>query len=396
MAKPVGAACNLDCAYCFYRSKQQLGGGIGTGRMSDEVLEAYVHDYLHGQEGPEITFTWQGGEPMLLGLDFYRKAVELQRKHCPPGRRVANDLQTNGTLLNGEWCRFLKTNGFWVGLSIDGPRDLHDAYRITRNRKPTFDPVVKAFGLLRKHGIPVNTLTVVNGRNASRPLDVYRFLVRKLKSDRIQFIPCVEPVSFAGTAPQCWSAQEQPVVGTPHARPGTAESVVTEWSVDPDEYGAFLCAVFDEWRHRDIGGVFVNLFETLVSQHLGLGAQTCVFHEFCGKALVVEQDGSLYPCDHYVYPEYRLGNLSTSNLAEMVFSDRQVSFGVAKATTLPPYCRACPHLTDCWGECPKNRFVRTPDGEPGLNYLCPGLKRFFEHATPVIDAIVRNIRRGEG
>ena len=391
MAKPVGAACNLECTYCYYLSKEQLDGGVGAGRMSDQVLETFVRDYISGQAGPDIQFTWHGGEPMLMGLEFYHKAVALQKKYCPAGKRIENDLQTNGTLLDEEWCKFLKANRFWVGLSIDGPQDIHDAARVARNQKPTFDQVVRAFERVRKHEIPVNTLTVVHRKNAARPLDVYRFLVRELKSDRIQFIPCVQPKSFAGTAPHFWPIEQQPIVGSAGARPGTGESVVTDWSVDPEEYGAFLCKTFDEWRRRDIGDVFVNLFETLVSQHLGMGSQMCVFDEFCGHALVLEHDGSLYSCDHYVYPEYRLGNICETNLAQMASSDRQVSFGMAKAATLPQYCRQCPYLKDCWGECPKNRFVRTPDGEAGLNYLCPAFKRFFGYVTPQINDIVRTI-----
>ena len=394
MAKPVGALCNLNCAYCYYLSKERLGDGIGNGRMSDEVLDAFVRDYIDGQDSPTVQFAWQGGEPTLLGLDFYRKVVALQAKHCPPGKKILNDLQTNGTLLDEEWCRFLKTHQFLVGLSIDGPRELHDAYRISKNQEPTFDRVVGAHRMLRKHGVPVNTLTVVNSKNVSRPLDVYRFLVRQLKSNRVQFIPCVEPKSFTRTAPQFWPAEEMPVLGAPAARPGTVDSVVTDWSVDAEEYGAFLCRVFDEWRAKGFGKIFVNLFETLFSQHLGRGTQLCVFGEVCGKATVVEQDGSLYSCDHYVYPEYRLGNIRSSKLADMAFSNRQISFGMAKATTLPQYCRRCSHLSDCWGECPKNRFLRTPDGEPGLNYLCPGLKRFFDHAMPTVNDLVGKTQRG--
>ena len=394
MAKPVGAACNLNCSYCFYLSKQELGGGIGAGRMSNEVLEAYIAAYINSQQADEIVFTWQGGEPMLLGLDFYRKVIELQKMFCPPGKRVENDLQTNGMLIDEEWCQFLKGHRFHIGLSIDGPKRLHDSCRVGQDGRATFDQVAASFGLLRKHGIPVSTLTVVHAGNVGRPLDVYRFLVRELKSDRIQFIPCVEPKSFTGTAPQCWPAEDQPVTGTAAARPGTVESIVTDWSVDPEAYGRFLCDVFDEWYRRDAGKVFVNLFETLISQHLGQGPQICVFNDFCGKALVVEHDGSLYSCDHYVYPEYRLGSIVASDLGQMVFSERQVQFALAKNTALLSQCRTCAYLTDCWGECPRNRFVRTSDGQPGLNYLCPGLKRFFEHAVPTVDKIVWAIRQG--
>jgi uncharacterized protein len=357
--------------------------------MSEATLETYIREYIQGQAGPEVIFTWQGGEPTLLGLDFFQKVVAFQKKYAQAGKRIENDLQTNGTLLDDRWCRFLKAHHFWVGLSIDGPRELHDAYRISKGHEPTFDQVVKAYHLLRAHGIPVNTLTVVNRLNATRPLDVYRFLVRELKSDRLQFLPCVEPAAFAKTAPQCWPADQQPIVGSSAARPGRADSVVTEWSVDAVEYGKFLCKVFDEWARRDVGKIFVDLFETLAAQHAGLGSQMCVFNEFCGKALVLEQDGSLYPCDHYVYPEYRLGNIMQQPMADLVFWPRQVSFGMAKGTTLPRDCQECPVLSDCWGECPKNRFLRTRDGQPGLNYLCPGLKMFLTHSRPQIDEILR-------
>jgi uncharacterized protein len=381
MAKPVGAACNLDCTYCYYLSKGQLED-IGTGRMNDQVLERYICDYIRSNDSPEIEFTWQGGEPTLLGLDFFRKVVALQKKHRPNGKRILNDLQTNGTLIDEEWVTFFKEEQFWIGLSIDGPRDIHDAYRVTKKHAPTFDDVVRTFRLLKKARVPVNTLTVVSSINVKRPLDVYRFLVRELNSDRIQFLPCVEPKSFAGTAPQFWPPEQQPIVGTDAAKPNTPDSVVTDWSVDATQYGDFLCRVFDDWHRRDLGKVFVNLFETMVSQHMGLGAQLCVFNEFCGKALVVEHDGSLYSCDHYAFPEYRLGNISQQEMEHMVFSERQVSFGMAKGTTLPTYCLQCAYLKDCWGECPRNRFLRTPDGSPGLNYLCPGLKMFFHHVTP--------------
>ena len=316
---------------------------------------------------------------MLRDIDFYRKVVEFQQRYAQPGKQVLNDIQTNGTLINDEWCRFLKANDFWVGLSIDGPRDLHDAYRVTKGGKPTFDQVVGAFARLRRHGVPVNTLTVVNRLNAKRPLDVYRFLTRDLKSDRIQFLPCVEPRSFAVIAPQFWRPDEMPIVGTPAARPGSPGSVVTDWSVDPDEYGEFLCNIFDEWYKKDMDKVFVSLFHDLISQRAGQGAQMCIYNEFCGKALALEQDGSLYSCDHYVYPAYKLGSITTETLGELAFTPKQVSFGMAKATTLPQYCHECRHRNVCWGECPRNRFLRTPDGEVGLNYLCEGLRHFFAH-----------------
>ena len=359
--------------------------------MPDDLLELFIRQYIESQDGEEIVFSWQGGEPTLLGLDFFRRVVELERKYRPPGRRIENDLQTNGTLLDDAWCEFLRENGFLVGLSIDGPKELHDRYRVTRGGKPTFDTVFAAAMLMRKHGVRFNTLSVINRENARRPLDVYRFLTREIGSTYVQFIPCVEPRDFRTTAPQHWRPEALPVVGTPQARPGSPDSVVTDWSVDPEDWGYFLCRTFDEWQRRDVGRVLVNLFETALAQYAGMPSQICTQGEFCGKGVALEHDGSLYSCDHYVYPEFRLCNIRETPIGGMVFSERQMKFGFAKRDTLPAYCRACRYLGACWGECPKNRLVRAPDGEPGLNYLCPGIKRFFAHAEPTIRAIVRQL-----
>jgi uncharacterized protein len=390
MAKPAGSACNLDCKYCFYLSKRELPGGPGSGHMADETLERFVKDYIDSVTGDEVVFSWQGGEPTLLGLGFFEKVVALQRKHAKPGQRVENDLQTNGTLLDEDWARFLKKHRFLVGLSIDGPREIHDHYRITKHAEPTFDRVVAAAKTLRKHGVRFNTLTCVHRYNASRPLDVYRFLRRELDSTYIQFIPIVEPRDFETVAPQRWDPARLPIVGSPEARPDHPDSIVTPWSVDPEEYGYFLCKVWDEWQARDVGKVLVNLCETLVAQHMGLPSQVCVHSEICGKGVALEHDGDVYSCDHYVYPEYHLGNIRQRSLGDMVFSPRQVRFGYAKSESLPAYCRQCTFLSDCWGECPKNRLLRTPDGEPGLNYLCAGLKRFFAHAVPTARRMARS------
>jgi uncharacterized protein len=382
MAKPSGAACNLDCGYCFYLSKHDLAGGPGPGRMRDDVLERYVAGYIAGVTADEVVFTWQGGEPTLRGLSFYEKVVALQRKHAKPGQRIENDLQTNGVLIDEDWAKFLKANRFLVGLSIDGPKDLHDRLRVRKGGNPTFDAVMTAAQLLKRHGVSFNTLTCVHRYNATRPLDVYRFLRRELGATYLQFIPIVERNDFRTVAPDCWDPSTLPVVGAAESRPGHPDSVVTEWSVDPQEYGYFLCKIWDEWRRRDVGKAFVNFCETLVAQHMGEPSQICVFSETCGKSVVVEHDGGVYACDHYVYPEHRLGNLRTESLGDMVFSPHQVKFGYDKSDALPKYCRGCEFLTDCWGECPKNRFLRAPDGEPGLNYLCPAFKKFFAHATP--------------
>ncbi|MFO1407783.1 MAG: anaerobic sulfatase maturase [Steroidobacteraceae bacterium] len=392
MAKPAGSACNLDCTYCFYLSKEKLAGGPGPGHMSDDLLEEFVRDYIRSVTSDEVVFSWQGGEPTLLGLPFFEKVVALQRRYAKPGQRIENDLQTNGTLLDEDWARFLKANRFLVGLSIDGPKDVHDAMRPSKRGRPSWDDVMRGAGHLRRHGVPFNTLTCVHRYNAKRPLDVYRFLRRELGSTYLQFIPIVEPQNFKTTAPGRGDLSQAPVVDTPRAGPDHPLSVVTPWSVDADEYGYFLCKVWDEWLARDVGKVLVNFCETLVAQHMGLPSQICVHGEFCGKGVVVEHDGSVYACDHYVYPEYRLGNVCDGSLGDMVFAPAQVKFGYAKSETLPGYCRECAYLGDCWGECPKNRVLRTPEGEPGLNYLCPGLKQFYKHAVPMAQRMIKGLR----
>jgi len=393
MVKPAGSACNLDCGYCFYLHKQHLPGGPGGGHMHDDVLERFVRDYIQSVTADEVVFSWQGGEPTLLGVGFFEKVVALQRKHAKPGQRIENDLQTNGTLLDEDWARFLKEHNFLVGLSIDGPREIHDHFRVTKHGEPTFDKVFAAAQMLRRHGVRFNTLTCVNRFNASRPLDVYRFLRRELGSTYLQFIPIVEPRDFETVAPHKWDAARLPVLGAPESRPDHPQSVVTPWSVDPEEYGYFLSKVWDEWLARDLGKVLVNFCETLVVQRMGLPSQVCVYAENCGKGVAVEHDGSVYSCDHYVYPEYRLGNVEQASLGDMVFAPTQVRFGYAKSETLPAYCRQCEYLADCWGECPKNRLLRTPEGEPGLNYLCAGLKRFFRHASPEARRMAKSLAK---
>ncbi len=393
MAKPTGSTCNLDCTYCYYLSKEKLLQAQPAERMDDETLECFIKQYTEGVTADSVVFTWQGGEPTLLGLEFFRKVVALEKKYAKPGQQIENDLQTNGTLITEEWCEFLKANRFLVGLSIDGPREIHDHYRVTKGNKPTFDRVLNASRMLKRYGVPFNTLTCVHRSNAKRPLDVYRFLRREIGSTYIQFIPIVEYRGFDQSAPQTWDTAKVPKLSDPEARPDHPQSLVTEWSVDPDDYGYFLCRVFDEWLKKDVGKVLVNHFETLVARHLDMPSQICIYSECCGKGVVVEHDGSVYSCDHYVYPEYRLGNIKSGQLQSLVFSRRQVQFGYAKNERLPRYCSECRYLADCWGECPKNRFIRTPDGEAGLNYLCAGLKKFFRHATPEVDRITAELRQ---
>lgn len=392
MAKPIGPACNLDCKYCYYLSKATLADGSRSGRMTDETLETFIRRYIEAVTGKEVVFSWQGGEPTLLGIEFFRRVVALQKQYAKPNQTVHNDLQTNGTLLDAGWCRFLKENRFLVGLSIDGPREIHDRLRPDKKGQPSFDKVITAARLLQQHGVPFNTLTCVHRHNARKPLDVYRFLRRELGSTNMQFIPIVEYRDFASVAPQTWNRAALPRQGDPAAQPGHPDSVVTEWSVAPEDWGYFLCKVFDEWANKDLGKVFVNHFETLVAQHLGMPSQMCVYSETCGKGLALEHDGSVYACDHYVYPEYRIGRIGDGKLADVAFSRTQVQFAYAKSETLPRQCRACDYLADCWGECPKNRILRTAEGDPELNYLCAGLKAFYHHAIPRVERIVADIR----
>jgi len=395
MVKPIGAICNLDCTYCYYLHKKELLGSSSRFRMSDGILETHVRQYIEGQDGSEVVFSWQGGEPTLLGVEFFRKVVNLQKKHKRPNQRIENDLQTNGTLLDEEWATFLAEHNFLVGLSIDGPKKLHDNYRLGKDGRPTFDQVYYAAQLLRKYGVRFNTLTVVNRLNARRPLDVYRFLRSEVRPYEMQFIPCVEPKVFCTVAPQKWDPHILPRYDSPAAHPGTPDSVVTEWSVDPDDWGYFLCKVWDDWFGRDYGKVFVNLFETAVAQWMGMEAQVCVYHDFCGKGVAVEHDGSVYSCDHYVYPEYRLGSIAETSSSEMVFSDAQRKFGFAKSEKLTDYCRNCKYLFACNGDCPKNRLIRTPSGEPGLNYLCSGLKKFWAHIDPGMKDIIARVKQDQ-
>jgi uncharacterized protein len=379
--KPIGSACNLDCTYCYYLSKEKLLEHDTSRRLDEELLERFIIEYINGQDTPEVAFTWHGGEPTLLGLRFFRKVVELQRKHTPSGRRVSNDLQTNGTLLDAEWCAFLAENAFLVGLSIDGPAALHDHYRPTKKGKPSFEDVLAGARLLQRHGVTFSTLTTVNRRNATEPLNVYRFLRDELGSRYMQFIPCVEPRVFDKVAPGALPDHLCVPPDSPRARPGHPMSVVTDWSVDPDDWGGFLSTVFDEWYAHDQGAVRINLFETLFAQLEGKPSLICTSSPTCGKNVALEHDGRVYSCDHFVYPEHELGTLGERTLAEMVFSLKQLEFGLDKHNSLPRECKECPYLQLCWGECPRTRIHRTREGEGNLSYLCSGWKRFFSHSV---------------
>ena len=391
MAKPIGSACNLDCTYCYYLSKHGLLNLPTAQGMSTDVLEAFIKQYIDGHNNKEVIFSWQGGEPTLLGLDFFHRVVELQQKHAKPHMRIENDLQTNGTLLDDAWCTFLKKHDFLVGLSIDGPRDLHDVYRDDQKGNGSFDSVFNAATLLNKHKVNFSTLTCINRITGQNALRVYRFLRDEVKSKRMQFIPIVEPKTFRTTAPQHWLPEEMPTLGSDAARPGTPDSVVEDWCVDPQDFGNFLCTVFDEWYSKDLGNIYVHYFDAMVETWMGRINPLCTHGPMCGKGTALERDGSVYSCDHYVYPEYRLGNIMEKDLVSMALSPEQESFGKAKEGLLPQRCRDCDYQFACFGECPKNRFIRTPEGDPGLNYLCQGWQRFYGHIDKPIREIIQRM-----
>ncbi len=373
MLKPRGAICNLDCSYCYFLTKQDLYPGSRF-HMSDETLEEFTRQYLAAQPTNEAVFGWQGGEPTLLGLDFYEKAVALQHAHARPGMRITNALQTNGTLLDDDWCHFLKKHDFLVGISIDGPQELHDAYRVDKGGLPTHHRVMAGLDLLKKHEVEFNVLTTVHAANQEHGLEVYRFLRDEAGAQFIQFIPIVERDNKTGF-------QE-----------GTA---VTERSASGAGYGRFMIKVFEEWVRHDVGQVFVQLFDVALAAWVGAPAGLCVFAETCGNALALEHNGDLYSCDHFVEPHHLVGNLADSKLGEMVASPQQRAFGSAKRDTLPDQCLGCEVRFVCNGGCPKNRFTETADGQPGLNYLCDGYRPFFNHIRPAMDfmAAELNARR---
>ncbi len=374
MVKPTGPLCNLDCEYCYYLEKENLYPPGSSFRMPPEVLETYIRDYIRSQPTPEVQFAWQGGEPTLLGIDFFREVVRLQAEHAG-GKKVTNAIQTNGTLLNDDWCSFFSEHGFLVGLSIDGPERLHDAYRVDKGGHPSFGKVMRGLDFLLKHGTEFNTLTVVNRLNSQAPSEVYAFL-KGIGSRFLQFIPLVEREPDAGA-----KALKLDLAAPPD--PGGEETVpVTPWSVEAKQYGAFLLGIFDEWVRSDVGSIFVQLFDVTLAGWTGMEPPLCVFAETCGDALVLEHNGDLYSCDHYVYPDHLLGNITHAAIGDLAGSPPQITFGTNKKDSLPAFCRGCEVRFLCNGECPKHRFIRTPDGEPGLNYLCPAYKRFFTETAP--------------
>ncbi len=358
MIKPRGPVCNLDCQYCFYLKKETLFPGA-TFRMSEETLEQYTRSYIESQKVPLVTFAWQGGEPTLMGLDFYRLAVELQEKYRRPGMRIQNSFQTNATLLDNEWGRFFHEHHFLLGVSLDGPRELHDAYRVDKGGKATFERVMKGIEILKKWQVDYNILACVNNLTARKPLEVYRFLRDTIGAEFIQFIPIVE-------------------------RDSTLPGGVSSRSVAARDYGYFLREIFDEWVRRDVGRIFIQIFDAALAAWSGNRPGLCIFEETCGTALAMEHNGDLFSCDHFVEPAYHLGNIASQSLSELAGSPDQVAFGQAKKTTLPKQCRDCPVRFICNGGCPKERFIHTADGEAGLNYLCSGYLSFFTHIDPAM------------
>ncbi|HES59106.1 MAG TPA: anaerobic sulfatase-maturation protein, partial [Caldithrix sp.] len=367
---PTGAICNLACGYCFYLEKENLYPGKSDFRMSTEVLESYIRQYIDAQPGDHVYFAWQGGEPTLLGVDFFKRAVELQQKYAD-GKTIENAFQTNGVLIDDKWAEFFYENKFLIGISIDGPEKFHDRYRVNRGRKGSFKQVMRGMEFLKKHRVEFNTLTVVQNHNSQYPLEIYHFL-KEIGSTFIQFIPIVERISEMNTSH-----------GLKLISPDSKSTAhVTEWSVEPEQYGIFLSEIFDEWVLSDVGKYYVQIFDVALEAWIGLNPNLCVFSETCGNAMAIEHNGDLYSCDHYVYPENKLGNILDDSLINLVNSDQQKNFGMDKKSTLPQYCINCDVRFACNGECPKHRFADTPDGESGLNYLCAGYKHFFHHIDP--------------
>ena len=379
MVKPIGSACNLDCHYCYYRDKSEIYGN-NMPRMSEELLETYIRQYIQGASQQNITFCWHGGEPLMAGLPFFRKAMELQKKYAGD-KVIENTLQTNGILVNEEWCSFFKENNFLVGLSLDGPEDIHDAFRHDCGGAPTFARVMKTVELMTRTGTEFNILSTVNARSEGRGTEVYRFL--RALNPYMQFLPVVEYVrQRPGKRPLIVSPDEEDAVEAP-------------WSVSSKGYGQFMCDVFDEWMKSDVGNCFVQLFDVTLANWCGVQPPLCAFGEICGDGMVVEHNGDVYSCDHFVYPEYRLGNIMEGELVDMYRSDEQQSFGRDKRDALPMECKRCNYYFLCHGECPKHRFAYARNGEPYMNVLCEGYKMFFRHTDPYMRRMKTLIEKGE-
>jgi len=389
MAKPIGPICNLDCRYCYYLEKKNLYPDQTDFKMPEAVLERFIESYIQSQDIPEVLFVWQGGEPTLLGLDYFKNIIALQKKYAH-GKTIKNSLQTNGILLDDEWGEFLAENRFLIGISIDGDMKLHDAYRRDRNSKPSFDRVMKGLEILKKHKVEFNTLTVINRKNSYHGLRVYNFL-KNIGSRHIQFIPIVErlPGQIAK------KTNLQLALPPDKRNPDMEDCPVTSWSVTPHQYGVFLWSVFSEWVKNDISKFFIYTFEQALASWCGLEPTLCVFNKTCGNAMVIEHNGDVYSCDHYVYPAYKIGNVMEQSIREMATSPRQKEFGRYKYDELPKYCLECDVFFACRGECPKYRFLKTPEGEKGLSYLCEGYKYLFKKIDPYMKKMAKLIREGK-
>jgi uncharacterized protein len=389
MGKPTGAVCNLDCAYCFFLSKEMLYPGSRF-RMADELLETYLRQLIESHsQVPEVTIAWQGGEPTLMGVEFFRRSVQLAETHLKTGQRASYTIQTNGTLIDDDWTEFFKENDFLVGLSIDGPRELHDAYRVNKGGKGSFDQVMAGLEHLRAAGVEWNALTTVHAANADHGGEVYQFLRDECGARFIQLIPIIERVAEAsedGTVPwESW--RDRPLYVQEGAR-------ITGRSVTAEQYGRFLIDIFEEWVRRDVGEVYVQMFDVALANWYGEPPSLCIHSETCGLALALEHTGDLYSCDHFVEPRFRLGNIKETHMLELVSSQRQRQFGLDKRDLLPQYCLDCDVRFACHGGCPKDRFIDTPDGEPGLNYLCAGYKDFFHHVDRPMRFMAERLRQG--
>ncbi len=379
MLKPVGSLCNLDCDYCYYLEKVNLYNPKKNQVLSEELLERFVKEYIESQTMPDVMFTWHGGETLMRPLSFYKKAIELQKKYAN-GRRIDNSIQTNGTLLTDDWCKFFKENNFLVGISIDGPQEFHDEYRRDKMGRPSFQRVMRGIKLLKKHDVDFNCLAVVNDYNVDYPLDFYRFF-KEIDCRYIQFTPIVERLRKTTSPLKLATAEEEDE---------TVE--LAEFSVTPKKWGQFLCAIFDEWVKEDVGTIFIQIFDSTLANWVGEQPGLCTMAKTCGHAGVMEFNGDVYSCDHFVFPEYRLGNIYSKPLASMMYSDEQLKFGNDKFDKLPQQCRECDMLFACYGECPKNRFTLDKYGNKGLNYLCEGYYMFYSHVAPYMDFMKKELQ----
>lgn len=371
MLKPAGAHCNLACKYCYYLEKNKLYPTAQRHLMSDEMLEQFTREYIEAQTMSQVLFTWHGGEPMLRSIDFYRKALSLQQKYAG-GRRIDNVIQTNGTLLTDEWCEFFAQNHWLVGISIDGPQPYHDHYRLTAAGKPSWKKVMQGIKLLKKHGVEWNAMAVVNAYNVNHPLEFYCFF-KENGCQFLQFTPIVERLTRHEDGRTLASLADKDEIS------------LSEASVAPEQWGYFLCAIFDEWVRKDVGKIFVEIFDCTLANWMGISPGICAYSKECGHAGVMEHNGDVYSCDHFVFPEYKLGNIRDHSLIDMLYGEQQQEFSRLKHSSLPRQCKECDMEFACHGECPKNRFMKDKYGDSGLNYLCPGYYHYYQHVAPYMD-----------